>query len=115
MPVDISYNTIGSDKIYRVESKDVSADGLRIENSHQPLKVGDQLELKLSLPSIPNPVHAKGRIVWMKKLTLEDNAPYNYGIEIMSIEEDNKNTFLKFLCDTIYAIPQERKANSRKK
>ena len=46
-------------------------------------------------------------MVWIKQLSLEDDAPYDIGIELTEIEEDNKNTFLKFLCDLIYNLSKE--------
>ena len=67
------------------------------------------LEIKLDIPEVPNPVHAKGKIMWKKKLSLEDNAPFDIGAELLDIEEDNKNTFLKFLCDLIYNLPEGKK------
>lgn len=88
--------------------KDVSADGLRFETFDPDLKVSSILEIKLDIPNAANPAHAKGRVVWQKKVTLEDGAPVDCGIELVEIEEDNKNTFLKFLCDLIYDI--DRKA-----
>ena len=50
-----------------------------------------------------------------KKLSLEDNSPFDVGTELVDIEEDNKNTFLKFLCDLIYNLPEERKDAKNKK
>jgi len=52
-------------------------------------------------------VHAKGKVIWIKQLSLEDDAARDVGIELIEIEEDNKNTFLKFLCDLIYNLPKE--------
>jgi hypothetical protein len=66
-------------------------------------------ELKLDLPGTQNPVHAKGIVVWKKKISLEDRSPYDVGIEFSEIEEDNKNTFLKFFCDHIYNIKEQKR------
>lgn len=88
-------------------TKDLSAEGLRLESKTKDLKEGSILELKLEIYGANNPVHAKGKVVWKKRLSLEDNAPYDIGIELTGIEEDNKNTFLKFLCDLIYNLPKE--------
>lgn len=106
-PIGITYSLGG--RIFNVTAKDISADGLRFQTMEKGLKEGDILEVKLDIPEVANPVHAKGRIMWKKKLSLEDAAPFDIGAELLSIEEDNKNTFLKFLCDLIYNLPEVEK------
>ena len=66
--------------------------------------------IKLNFPNLPNPVHLYGKVIWSKRLSLEDGVPYDIGIEFTKVEEDNKNTFLKLLCDLIYA--QARKIST---
>ncbi|NQT22198.1 MAG: PilZ domain-containing protein [Candidatus Omnitrophica bacterium] len=81
--------------------KNISPLGIRFETKKQ-LKDGDHLELTLELPKAKNPVHIHGKIIWHKKTSLEDNASFDVGCEFIRIEEDNKNTFLKYFCDLIY-------------
>ncbi len=114
-PINITYTVSGNNKVHNVTSKDISADGLRFQTHEKKLKEGDVLEMKLDIPEIANPVHAKGKIMWEKKLSLEDNAPFDVGAELIDIEEDNKNTFLKFLCDMIYNLPKETRDAKNKK
>jgi Tfp pilus assembly protein PilZ len=90
-----------SDRVYAATTKDISALGIRFETKEK-LAEGSMLEIKLKVPSAQNPVHASGRIAWLKRLNLEDDAPSDVGVEFLKIEEDNKNTFLKYLCDLIY-------------
>jgi c-di-GMP-binding flagellar brake protein YcgR len=106
-PIPIIYTIADTGKIYRAVTKDISAEGLRFETSAKDLKESSIIEISLELYGANNPVHAKGTVVWKKKLSLEDAAPYDVGIELTEIEEDNKNTFLKFLCELIYNIPKE--------
>jgi len=101
MTLPISYVLEGENIIHKSTTKNVSSFGIRFE-SPKPLKEGVGLELKLELPKAPNPVHVQGKLVWVRKTTLEDNCPYDIGMEFVKIEEDNKNTFLKFLCDLAY-------------
>ena len=108
-PINITYTVSGIDKVYNVTAKDISADGLRFQAPEKNLKEGDLLEMRMDIQKIPNPVHAKGKIMWKKKLSLEDSAPFDIGTELIDIEEDNKNTFLKFLCDLIYNLPEEKR------
>lgn len=104
VPIHIDYTIPGRDNIRHATTTDLSADGLRFEAADKDLKESETIELKLNIPGAVNPVHTNGTVVWKKKISLEDGAPYGFGIEFEGIEEDNKNTFLKFLCDLTYNI-----------
>lgn len=106
-PIGLACTVPDTGSIYNAVTKDISADGLRFESDAKDIKVSDIVELKLEIPGTHNPVHAKGKIVWKKKMSLEDTAPYDIGVELTEIEEDNKNTFLKFLCDLLYNLQKE--------
>jgi Tfp pilus assembly protein PilZ len=98
--LELEYTTANSDKKYSASTKDISAVGLRV-STPQKLEEGAIIEITLKLPNSQNAVHASGRIAWSKKITAEDKL-YDCGIEFTKIEEDNKNTFLKYMCDLIY-------------
>ena len=106
-PIDISYVPQNSSTVRGITAKNISADGFRFETHDKDLNESGVIEMKINLPETANPVHAKGRVAWKKKISLEDRAPFDVGIEFTEIEEDNKNTFLKFLCDHIYMLPKE--------
>ena len=106
-PIPLTYTIPNTGNIYNSVTKDISSDGLRFESKVKDLKESVIIEVKLEIPGANNPVHAKGSIIWKKQMSLEDDAPYNVGIEFTEVEEDNKNTFLKFLCDLIYSLPKE--------
>jgi hypothetical protein len=106
-PIPLTYTIQGSGNVYNSLTKDISADGLRFESKSKDLKESANIELKLDIYGSENPVHVKGKIIWKKQVSLEDDAPYDVGVEFTVIEEDNKNTFLKFLCDLIYNLPKE--------
>ena len=108
-PVEIIYTVPGNAKVHTTTTKNISADGLRLETREKDIGESDVVEIKLNITGAVNPVHAKGKIVWKRKLSLEDAAPFDMGISFTVIEEDNKNTFLKFLCDNLYNLPQETK------
>lgn len=114
-PIGIAYTISGGDKVFTVTSKDLSADGVRFQTSDKELTVGNMLEMKMDIRAVDSPVHAASRVMWKKKLSLEDKAPFDVGTEFISIEEDNKNTFLKFLCDLIYGLAEEKKNAKKRK
>lgn len=113
-PINLSYALSDENRIYNAATKDISADGLRFETPVKTLQQSNVLELKLNIPGAPNPVHGRARVIWKKKISLEDRAPFHLGLEFIEIEEDNKNTFLKFLCDLIYNLPKEIEYAKRK-
>ena len=82
---------------------DISASGIMIETDAK-LKVGIEADIDMAPYESLNPIHCKGKIVWSAARSIGNG--YNYGVKFISIEEDNKNTFLKFLCDLIYKSAQ---------
>lgn len=80
-------------------TRNISATGMMIELQEQ-LPIGTEIKIDLSTPDSANPVHCSGKVVWSAPIS--EGGRYNSGIAFSNIEEDNKNTFLKFLCDTIY-------------
>lgn len=114
-PIKVTYNSIADGKIHSADTKDVSPEGMRFQAADKVLKQPDVIELKLGIPGADNPVHATGKIIWKEKLTLEDDSPFDFGVEFIEIEEDNKNTFLKFLCDLIYNLPEGKKHAEKKR
>ena len=88
-----------------VISKNISPVGMRFKTSKKMDKT-KPLSLSLSIPGAKKPVSFKGKIAWQAKISLEDNAPFDNGIEITEIADKDKNTFLKFLCDVLYGSPE---------
>ena len=107
-PVEIAYFSGDEGKVYKAVAENISADGLRFQTEGRGMAEGDSLELKLCMAGAANPVHARAKVVWMKRVSLEDKSPFDVGLEFTSVEEDNKNTFLKNLCDLMYGISENR-------
>jgi len=101
IPIELKYLIEGSPVRKEVVTKDLSCDGLRFV-SEERIEEGASLELNLAIPNANNPVHINGNVVWVKRVSTEDGSPFEVGIEFIKIEEDNKNTFLRYLCDLIY-------------
>ena len=96
-----------SSVIRRAATKDISPLGLRFETDQKDIKINDPLELKIEMPGSLCPVHANAKVIWKKKVSTEDNAPFDIGCEFTKVEEDNKNTFLKYFCDLLYSHSKE--------
>lgn len=82
-------------------TKDVCAGGLQLL-TEEKLETGSRVELKIFLPEALNPAHLNGIVMWTREAPAGKSLPYSAGIEFGDIEEDNKNTFLRFLCDLMY-------------
>lgn len=82
-------------------TRDVSAGGMQLV-TQEKLETGSKVELKLFAPEAPNPIHLVGIVLWSNEITDAKKPSYSSGIEFGDVEEDNKNTFLKFLCDLMY-------------
>lgn len=91
-----------NDSVGQTTTKDISPLGLRLELEKGMVEVNDEVELKIEMPDTLSPVHAKAKVAWKKKLSTEDNSSFDIGCEFTKIEEDNKNTFLKYFCDLLY-------------
>ena len=89
-------------------TKDVSAQGMQLLTGVK-LDVGDKVDLKIFVPEALNPAHMKGLVVWSRGSDPVRSHSYASGIDFEKIEEDNKNTFLKFLCDLMYANIGDKK------
>lgn len=89
------------DRTEEVVTKNISPVGLRFEVASE-LKGPGKLDMSLYIPASKDPVRLGGKVIWQSKVSLEDNAPYDVGVEILEIEDKNKNIFLKYLCDLLY-------------
>lgn len=97
----VSYTLQKKPKIEKIgTTRDVSAGGMQLLTEER-LEPGSRLELKFFIPEALNPAHLNGVVLWSISGESGD-PPYSAGIEFGEIEEDNKNTFLKFLCLLMY-------------
>ncbi len=103
--IDVSVPTILSirkkDAVEKIKAyvKNVSASGMMI-HLDKKLLTGVETSIDMHAPDTLNPIHCNGKVV--RVIAADKPGKYSCGIIFTRIEEDNKNTFLKFLCDTIY-------------
>ena len=100
----LSVRIITKNKVVQeIETKDISPIGMRFETKDPDININDLVELKIEIPGALCPVHAKAKVVWKKRLSRKDGSSFDdIGCEFTKIEEDNKNTFLKYFCDLLY-------------
>jgi c-di-GMP-binding flagellar brake protein YcgR len=105
VPIDIFICRKKDTDRIAAQAWNISASGMMIETDTE-LRVGIEARIDMTPAGTLNPVHCKGRIVWSAASTKKGK--YNLGVEFLGIEEDNKNTFLKFLCDLIYKSAEDK-------
>ena len=93
--------------VCQTETKNISPLGLRFECEDAVVNIGDTVELRIKIPDAVSPVHAKAKVVWKNKASVEGSSKADIGCEFTDIEEDNKNTFLKYFCDLLYERGKE--------
>jgi len=99
--------------IKKGKSKDISAGGIHLITEER-LRTGSKLALKLFIPDALNPVHLNGTVLSSKEIEINRKLSYSENIEFGEIEEDNKNTFLKFLCNLMYGkIGKEKEVENQ--
>lgn len=81
--------------------RDISPLGLSFEIKKKIIGT-KKIDLYLYLPVQEDPIFLEAKIVWQRKKSLEDNSPYNIGVEIVKIRDKNKNVFVKYMCDLLY-------------
>lgn len=89
-------------------TRDISVQGIQLLTSDK-IKPGDKLDLKIFLPEALNPAHIRGIAIWSKEQDAAKSHSYSAGIDFEKIEEDNKNTFLNFLCGLMYIRGKKEK------
>ena len=84
-----------------VITTNVSPVGLRFDIMKE-LVGNEEINMFLYIPTSDAPVKLVCKLVWQTKKSLEDTAPFDVGVEIIHVNEENKNEFLKYLCDLLY-------------
>jgi len=101
MPITVYIKEGNSTSGVKSHTRNISATGMMVESTAK-LPVGIEAKLEFNPSGAHNPVHCSGKIIWVTQKG--KGGKYYSGIKLTKIEEDNKNTFLKFLCDAIYDI-----------
>jgi c-di-GMP-binding flagellar brake protein YcgR len=79
-------------------TKNINVSGILLSTGEK-IPEGTKLDIRLFLPEALNPVHLIGSVMWSRGVSEGKIMSYDSGIAFDKVEEDNKNTFLKFLCD----------------
>ena len=99
VPMTLHIEKKGVIERVKARTSDVSASGMMIELGQQ-IPIGSQVKIDIEPQGSSNPIHCIGKVV--RFMPTDKDGKYVCGVEFLTIEEDNKNSFLKFLCDVIY-------------
>jgi hypothetical protein len=81
--------------------KNISPVGFMIETA-EALVEGQTYPFLIKIGQERASIGVEGKVIWQKKISLEDRAPFDAGVEMLTIDDLGKNDFLKYLCDLLY-------------
>lgn len=82
LPLEVGYRSTGSFLVSY--SVDLSRGGLFVQTD-EPLPVGSELDLRLSIPGISDRVSLRGRVVWVQEQAMTGK-PAGMGIQFQQVE-----------------------------
>lgn len=91
------------ESVVEATTNNLSPMGLNLETRGK-FNIAKELDVVLFLPEEYGAVHLDARVIWCRKATLEDEAPHTTGVEILEVKNEDKNPFLKYMCDMMYAL-----------
>ena len=93
--MSIKYEVPGHQDVNGVSlSKDLSREGLKI-NSNRDLKQGTSVELEITIPDDPKPVHTSGKVVWSKPAEGQ-NQGFEQGVKFVIMDPVDKFRVLDY-------------------
>lgn len=102
VPLEVNYSLEGKEgKLLKSITKNVSPNGARFEIEKE-LPKGAILDIAIKIPTSPEPIPIKAKIVWTRKEATEERDSYDAGFEFMQIPEDSKSAFFQYLCNLMY-------------
>ena len=91
----IKYHVAGGEEINGVSlSKDLSREGLKI-NSNTEIKEGTTVDLEISIPDDPKPVHTSGKVMWAHP-SEGKNQGYDHGVRFLMMDPVDKFRVLDY-------------------
>lgn len=75
-------------------SKDLSREGVKI-NTNNNLKMGETLDLEITIPDDPKPIHTSGKVMWIHEAEGK-NQGYDYGIRFLMMDPVDKFRVLDY-------------------
>ena len=104
IPLEVSYTIQGKEgKEYKAITKNISPNGARF-SIEEELPKGAILNIGIKIPTRPDFIPIKARVVWSKKeVELEQEKDiYDAGFEFIQISEEDKSIFFQYLCNLMY-------------
>ncbi len=99
VPLKVQFN---SDLINEATyTKNISPIGMSCEVSVE-LSKGTLLNAEIAIPETSETISTETKVVWVRRISLEDNSNYDMGLVLTKIEEKQKKVLLKYLCDILY-------------
>ncbi|MBN2097372.1 MAG: PilZ domain-containing protein [Candidatus Omnitrophica bacterium] len=102
IPLEISYAVQGEKTpLHKTVTKNISPNGARFI-LERDLPKGTIVEMEVKIPTRPEAIRVKAKVIWTKKQSGPDEQNYDAGLEFIQISEENKNDFFQYFCNLMY-------------
>ena len=102
IPLEVNYIVKGKEpSSCKTITKNISPSGARFD-MNQDFPKGTVLDINIKIPTKPDPIPIKAKVVWCRKRSEEDENAYDVGFEFVKIPEESKNLFFQYLCNLMY-------------
>ena len=101
LEVPLEITIFRGDHEEKLITQNISPMGFMIKTG-QSLGEDALFPLKLKIGPEGASIGIKGKVVWQNKISLEDGAPFEVGVDIADVDDADKNVFLKYICDLLY-------------
>lgn len=106
--LDVEYKFLKSPKLkLTTSSRDISEDGICIL-AYEILPRDSMVELEIAIPSVKEPVHAQGKVVWCEdtgQLDANGKRSFLTGIRFVEIDGKDKTNLVNYI--TSHLAPKE--------
>lgn len=75
-------------------SKDLSREGVKI-NTNTALKMGEMLDLEITIPDDPKPIHTSGKVMWIHP-SEGKNQGFDHGVRFLMMDPVDKFRVLDY-------------------
>lgn len=96
----LRYKIQGSDLECEGLTKDISNGGAGIFISEE-LVLNSLLDLTLEIPDKFRPISTQGKIIWQKKLEIEDTFPFATGIQFSQLKDEDKEKIFLYVRENL--------------
>lgn len=94
--VELTVSMSSAHNFYQGFAENLSTGGVFVA-THQARPVGEEIELSIHLGQDEDPIHATGRVCWVRDYSEESDVSPGLGVKFTSLSDEDEKRVLKFL------------------